>query len=58
MSEKERKRTSADRIRKERLEAYFDKLCEGMEQRGYQKHDLTGGVIKERDFLWSHVEND
>ena len=47
MSKKEGKRTPAGRIRKKRFEAYFDKLCEAMEQRGYQKHDLTGGVIKE-----------
>ena len=47
MSEKERKRTRAGRIRKERFESYFDKLCEAMEQRGYQKHDVTGGMITE-----------
>ena len=47
MSKKEGKGTPAWRIRKEHFEAYFDKLCEDMEQRGYQMHDLTGGVIKE-----------
>ena len=47
MSKKEEKRTPAGRIRKERFESHFDNLCEAMEQRGYQKHDLTGGVIKE-----------
>ena len=47
MSKKEEKRTPAGQIRKERFEAYFDQLCKDMEQRGYQKYDLTGGVMKE-----------
>ena len=44
MIRKEVKRTPAERIRKGRFEAYFNKQCEAMEQRGYQKHDLTGGL--------------